>query len=68
MYRLRINRVKRFEVWEGNKVMQFPFVFPKQKLVLEGLGIVVHLGSELLVTMQLFVMTIQVTSHKHKER
>jgi len=55
-------------VWEGNKVMQFPFVFPKQKLVLEGLGIVVHLGSELLVTMQLFVMTIQVTSHKHKER
>ena len=57
-----------FEVWEGNKVMQFPFVFPQRERVFEGLDIVVHLGSELIFSKQLFVKTIQMTRHKHEER
>jgi hypothetical protein len=48
--------------------MQFPFVFPQQKLVFGGLDIAVHLSNELIFTMRLFVKDIQMTSHKHKER
>ena len=62
------NNVRNFEVRKANKVVQFPFVFPQQKLVSGGLDIVVHLGNERIFTMYLFVKTIQMTSHKHKER
>jgi hypothetical protein len=55
-------------VWKVNNVKQFQLVFPQSNLDSEGLDIVIHIGNELIFTLELFVKIIQMISHIHKKR